>query len=240
MMKWIFLAAALVLGSTVTAPLGDARAASSEWLRTDHTAVRLVAAAQAVGTGETVSLGLHFRLNEGWKIYWRSPGDAGYPPKPDWSGSENLKAMGMQWPAPVRFSVLGLETLGYKDEVLYPLTATLDAPGAPLKVKAKVDYLACDEVCIPYTAELALDLPAGDATPSADAHVINRFAALPQLLRSSRGPRLGGGIEIELIGGTGEDHRPGVPALGNYPPLTTDLALQSRQFCSHRLQGRYR
>ncbi len=151
-------------------------AAASPWAETEQTAVRLVAATEAVGTAKKVSLGLHFRLREGWKIYWRSPGDAGYPPNVDWSGSENLAGATLSWPAPGRFSILGFESLGYTGEVVLPVTATLARAGEPLIVRAAVGYLTCKEICIPYEAKLALRLPAGAAGPSRFAHLINRFA----------------------------------------------------------------
>jgi len=167
--------AALGLG-VLGAPAGAAAPASA-WAETEQTAVRLIAATESVGAAETVPLGLEFRLEKDWKIYWRSPGDAGFPPRPDWAGSENLAEATLAWPVPARFSVLGLETMGYEDAVVLPLTARLERPGQPLRLRASVDYLTCKEICIPYTAELALDLPAGDARPSPFVHLINRFAA---------------------------------------------------------------
>jgi suppressor for copper-sensitivity B len=149
---------------------------ASPWAETDHTAVRLVSATHTVGEGKRVVAGLHFRLREGWKVYWRSPGDAGFPPRADWSGSRNLTEASVSWPAPLRFSILGLQTLGYKDEVVLPITVTLTEAGRPLSLRASVDYLTCKEICIPYTARLALDLPAGLAGTSRFAHLINRFA----------------------------------------------------------------
>jgi suppressor for copper-sensitivity B len=152
------------------------RAAASPWAKTEQTALRLVSASQAVGDGDTVVLGLHFRLNESWKVYWRSPGDAGLPPRADWSGSDNLASASIGWPVPERFSILGFETLGYTGEVVLPVTAEVREPGSPLSLRARVDYLACSNICIPYEADLALDLPAGMARPSAEAHLINRFS----------------------------------------------------------------
>ncbi|HJT07423.1 MAG TPA: protein-disulfide reductase DsbD domain-containing protein, partial [Stellaceae bacterium] len=107
--------------------MGAARAAdgASPWFETDQGRVRLVAAAPRVGDGDSIELGLDFRLAPHWKIYWRSPGDAGYPPRLDWSGSTNLAATAMAWPAPERFSVLGLDTIGYTDAVVLPITAKL-------------------------------------------------------------------------------------------------------------------
>ncbi len=102
---------------------GEARAAASPWDNTGPAQVRLVAESTAVGTAESVRLGLHFRLDPGWKIYWRSPGDAGIPPRLDWSRSRNLTDLEISWPAPQRISVLGFESAGYGDEVVQVLNA---------------------------------------------------------------------------------------------------------------------
>ncbi|HEB79654.1 MAG TPA: disulfide bond formation protein DsbD [Rhodospirillales bacterium] len=149
---------------------------ASLWADSGFSRVRLVSAVEAVGEGESVSLGLHFRLKKGWKIYWRSPGDAGFPPSLNWSGSKNLDKAVLSWPVPERFSVLGFDTMGYKDEVALPIKATLAKAGEPLSLKVVIDYLACNEICIPLRVNLALDLPPGPPSPSAFTHLINRFA----------------------------------------------------------------
>lgn len=154
---------------------GSGFAQGSDWAKTEHGAVRLISATNAVGTAETVKLGLQFELRDGWKVYWRSPGDAGFPPRVDWSGSSNLAEARLSWPAPVRFSILGLETVGYKHDVVLPITARLDRPGDALTLHAVVDYLACSDICVPYTADLSLTVPAGPATPGDFAHLISRF-----------------------------------------------------------------
>lgn len=175
---------------------------ASAFAVTEQTRVRFVSAAAAVDNAESLRLGLQFVLKPGWKVYWRSPGAAGFPPHLDWTGSTNLKGAEMAWPAPQRFSVLGLDTLGYHDEVVFPLTAHLVKPAAPLDLKLKVDYLTCSDVCIPYTAELALTLPTGPATPTRFTHLIDRF--------ENRVPRDGkaAGLEIERAVITGSRDKP--------------------------------
>src|SRR5690606_10712841 len=93
-----------------------------------------------------------------------------------WRGSTNVASVEIGWPAPERFSVLGLETVGYSDEVVLPLRATVSEPGAPVAVRARVPYLTCSAICVPYEAELALDLPAGRETSAREAQLIGRFA----------------------------------------------------------------
>ncbi len=145
------------------APASHAAEAASDWFETDQGKVRLVAAQSFVGADRDIELGLEFQLAPHWKIYWRSPGDAGYPPRLDWDGSENLATAKIAWPAPTRFSVLGLETTGYEGDVVLPIHARVERAGAPLALHATLDYLTCAEICVPYETELTLILL---ATPS--------------------------------------------------------------------------
>ena len=169
------LVIAITLGLAAPAT-ARAEAAASDWVRTEQTAVRLVSATRATGDAASVVAGLHFRLEDGWKIYWRSPGDAGFPPHLDWTASGNLAFARLAWPAPQRFSILGFESMGYKDEVVLPITATLGERGRPLRLRANLKYLTCKDICIPYETTLSLDIGAGPPAPSAFAHLINRYA----------------------------------------------------------------
>jgi suppressor for copper-sensitivity B len=169
------LLGAAALLALATAPVKAAEPGASDWVKTEQTSLRLVAATETAGDSDTLSLGLHFKMLPGWKIYWRSPGDAGFPPEADWGRSKNLKNAILHWPAPERFSVLGLETLGYKNEVVLPLTVTRTDPLKPLELAGTIRYLVCEKICIPYDADLALTLGTGDGKPSPFAHLINRF-----------------------------------------------------------------
>ena len=208
---------ALLIAAVAVAEPGGAAAAAdpsaaSPWAETAHGAVRLIAAVDAVGEGASVPLGLSFRMNPGWHIYWRSPGDAGYPPQVNWANSANLASADLSWPAPRRFSVLDLETIGYEDAVVLPIQARLRKAGEPLALRATVDYLTCADICVPYVAELALDLPAGEARPSAFAHDIARAGALV--------PGQGHGLTVEWVGLSGEESDPKfVVALRSAEPL---------------------
>ncbi|MEK9755256.1 MAG: protein-disulfide reductase DsbD domain-containing protein, partial [Rhodospirillaceae bacterium] len=174
LIRFAIAATMLTLAAMSAGATGDDSAASP-WSVTEQTRLRLVSATTTTA-GET-RLGLEFEMKPGWKVYWRSPGDAGFPPSVDWQGSRNLKAAEFMWPVPYRFSVQGLETLGYKDSVVFPISVRAEDTAAGLDLAAKVRYLACDDICIPYEAKLALALPAGQAQPSAFAHTIDKYAA---------------------------------------------------------------
>ncbi|MCW8914918.1 MAG: protein-disulfide reductase DsbD family protein [Magnetovibrio sp.] len=160
---------------TLTLSSGVSYGAASDWAKTDHTQLRIISQTNGTGDTDTLTLGLHFKLNDHWKIYWRSPGDAGFPPSVGQDGSYNVQSTEISWPLPERFSILGFETLGYTNEVVLPLKVIMDKAGDALALNAQISYLACAEICIPYDTELAFSLPAGPATPSEEAHLINRF-----------------------------------------------------------------
>lgn len=186
---------------------------ASDWVRSAESDVRLVAGRTAVDDRDTVRLGLHFELKPGWKVYWRSAGDAGYPPSIDWTGSENLGDTAIEWPVPHRFELFGIQTAGYKDAVVFPLTAQVSDPQQPVRLRAAVDYLICADICIPGHADLALDLPAGPGGPSEAAHLIERYAA------QVPGPGQGITLEQAVLHQTGDGQEISVAVTAD-PPLT--------------------
>ena len=192
-------ALAMVVGAGAAGAATSTPAGASAWWRTEEGSARLVAATGAVGEAEALRLGLEFRLAPGWKVYWRSAGAAGYPPRLDWSGSINLAAATPAWPAPTRFSILGLDTLGYEGAVVLPITARPAVPGRAVRLHARLDYLTCKDICIPYRTELALALPAGEAFPTPFAPLIARYQARVP------GPATADGLAIEGVRVRGRD-----------------------------------
>ena len=194
--------AALAAVCCLLAPASGARAAASNWVGDAHAAARLVSATEATGSAPYVDAGIEIRLAPGWHTYWRSPGDAGIPPRFDWAGSRNLSAVRIAWPAPRRVSLLGFETAAYEKDVILPLTVTLKRPGAPLALNAAIDYAACAQICVPYHARLSLELPAGLAVPGREAGRIARFAA--QVPQDAAGAR----VRLRRLGVAGTAARP--------------------------------
>ena len=215
-----FAFAAVAAAGLATAA-GDALAAASDWAAEEQVRVRLVSAGQTVAGPEAL-LGLEFDLQPGWKIYWRSPGDAGFPPSIDWTGSQNLASGEIAWPVPHRFSLFGLETFGYGDRVVLPVDAVPADPGQPLFLTASVDYLICEEICIPYQANLSLDLPAGPETRAPEAFFIESFnRQVP-----GRGAERGLSLESAALTGSLETPVLQVTARSETPFDTPDLLVE--------------
>ena len=169
------LAAALVF-TTMAAPM--AHAATSEAEVTPAVSAQLITAENGIAPGAgTVSAGLALALGEGWKTYWRTPGEVGLPPEIDWTGSRNVAEVEFQWPAPERFTAFSIENFGYHDEVVFPLRIALEQPGQPAHLSASVTMLACSTVCVPQDFTLTLDLPQGRSIDTDSAARIAEFAA---------------------------------------------------------------
>lgn len=184
--------------------------------------MRLLATGDTTGETDEVQLGLHFRLQPGWKIYWRSPGDAGFPPTTDWAASENLAGATQSWPVPHRFSLFGLETFGYGEEVVFPITAKLERSGEALSLRGQVNYLVCDEICIPHNQEISLDLAAGPDSRSPEGFLIDSFNALVP----DDGTRAGWSLASAALIGDMENPSVRVVARSNSPFKAPDLLLE--------------
>ena len=175
-MTRVIALAALLLALAFGPPARAGAEPASDWATTTQAKVRLVSAVTGSGGG-SVPLGLQFQLSPGWKTYWRSPGDAGFPVSVDWTGSSNLASADLTWPVPHRFTLFGLDTFGYEGEVVFPIAAKPTDPAKSLGLRLKVNYLVCEKICIPYTANLALDLPAEVPAPTQYAQLIDRYAS---------------------------------------------------------------
>ncbi len=201
---------------------GLAAAAASAWAGVEESRIRLLAGQNAVGGEETLPLGLHVALEDGWKTYWRSPGDAGFPPELDWSGSSNVASVEVSWPVPHRFSLFGLETFGYSEEVVYPLRLRPERVGEAVSLRLKVNYLVCSEICIPRTYDIALDLPHGEAQPTRENFLIERYRALVP------GDGAAAGLAIERAMLTGSEDAPVLVAsiASEFPLEQPDLIVE--------------
>ncbi len=188
-------ARALALLPLLLAP-GRLEAAASEWVGDARAAIRLVSALEATGAGDRIEAGLAFRLAPGWHTYWRSPGDAGFAPRIDWSGSENVRSVTVAWPAPARHVQAGLRSNVYDRSMTMPLTVVPERPGEAVRLQASVDFAGCARICIPYHGTLSLKLPAGPSSPSLEAPSIaaGRLAVPGTLAEAGLGiVRVGGG-----------------------------------------------
>jgi DsbC/DsbD-like thiol-disulfide interchange protein len=142
---------------------------ASDWDTQPHTAVRLIAGSTVKTAGAALlRAGVEIRLDSGWKTYWRDPGDSGVPPSLDFSGSENVKSVNVEWPAPERFpDGAGGNSIGYLDHVILPLRIEANEAAKPTALHLKLGYAICGNLCVPVEASLKLALKGDGAEETA-------------------------------------------------------------------------
>jgi DsbC/DsbD-like thiol-disulfide interchange protein len=161
----------IFLISTLFPNFGQAQGSPS-WVQGLHSRVRLISGG---AQGDRWIAGIEIALDPGFKTYWRNPGDSGLPPRFDWSGSENVSAVDILWPAPSRHEDASGVAHVYADRVVLPALVKAKEPGKPVRLALAIDYGICKDICIPAHAELKAvlqgDGPHGSALAKALADV---------------------------------------------------------------------
>jgi DsbC/DsbD-like thiol-disulfide interchange protein len=156
--------AILVAGASLACAAEDA----SRWDGDARSAVRLIAGAPPAGKNATAATtlraGVEVRLKPGWHTYWRYPGDAGVPPRFDFTGSQNVKSVDVLWPAPQPIREQGLIAIGYTSDVIWPLAIVPKDGAKPATLRLKLDYAVCEKLCVPAQGKAELVLASGGAS----------------------------------------------------------------------------
>lgn len=152
--------AGLAAACLVLAPADAARASdASSWDGGLRAAVRLIAGTpRREGSATIHRAGVEFRLAHGWKTYWRYPGDSGLPPRFDFTGSENVKAVTIRWPAPQRLDDEAGTSIGYSRDFVLPLDIWPQDAAQPVALRLRIDYGICEKLCIPAEGKAELRL----------------------------------------------------------------------------------
>ena len=140
--------------------------------------------------GDSYLAGIAIDLDEGWKTYWRVPGDSGIPPNFDFSKSLNVAATEILYPTPTRYQDASGETIGYARHVVFPLKVTPADPAKPAKLDVSLFLGVCEVVCIPVDGRVELDLAFRSPDPTEQDEVNQWLARVPvartDIIRAAR------------------------------------------------------
>lgn len=142
---------------------------------------KLVSDTTSVTPGKPFTVGLLLKMQPGWHMYWRYPGDSGLPTKIVWHLPEGFTAGALQWPLPTRQDDEGdLQTYVYNDEVmlLTEITPPAQTTQKELTLGASASWLVCDKSCVPGKAELSLPMHVGGGEASSDAELFKKYRDL--------------------------------------------------------------
>lgn len=176
---------ALWLCALATFLFSPSALAISDRAATPQVQAQLVASVASVQPGAEIYLGVNQKIIPHWHTYWRNPGDSGNATTIEWTLPEGATASDIIWPAPSRFSMGPITNYAYENDVtlLTKIKIPADAqPGEQFTAQALVDWLVCEEECIPQTVELALSLPivaVGESAGAGDPRIDDALARLP-------------------------------------------------------------
>jgi thiol:disulfide interchange protein len=163
------LAQIATLALALLAASSAAQAVTSE-AATEQVRARLLSEFSAVHPGQTLTVGVQQHIIPHWHTYWKNSGDSGLPTTIQWQLPPGATAGEIQWPIPSRYKIGPITNYGYENEVtLLTDIAVPDAAkiGERFPIHATVDWLVCEEECIPQQVQLAIELPivAAGTTP---------------------------------------------------------------------------
>jgi thiol:disulfide interchange protein len=135
---------------------------AAEIAKTEHVTARLLSDARSVEAGGTITLGIHKIIKPKWHTYWQNSGDAGTPTSIAWTFPQGASVGEILWPAPKRIMIGPVANYGYEGDVT--LLTKIKLPetlrdGDAFPIKAVVDWLVCEDICIPEQVTLDLSLP---------------------------------------------------------------------------------
>lgn len=182
------------------------------WVKEPHLNVRLICEETAFNPGQTVMIGVYFAIDKDWHLYWKNPGDSGLAPSIRWILPKGFKVGDLKWPLPERIQIPSLTDYGYLDHLL--LMVPLQVPknldeGSPVTLQAEVNWLVCNESCLPGKAMVTLRLPVGsgnDLKPSKfkslfDSEYSHLAGPLPSAWTSKGNPK-SDGFQIHFTTGS--------------------------------------
>lgn len=176
----------LFLGIALIFPI-HAMAGETAWSDTPHAKLRIVTAGLGAMPSEPTEaywLGVDFSAEPGWKLYWRTPGDAGFPPSLAWDGLKNIKQFNIAWPSPKRSiesaEGIEIESFTYEGKFLLPLMVVPHNKKEGVSGKVSIQYAACKDICIPLFASFDITVSSEEKDPTQWERIQTALTKVPQ------------------------------------------------------------
>ncbi len=218
------------------------------WQETGPSRVRLIGAGridEAMLAGRAhlptpaLLAGVEIRLDDGWKTYWRTPGD-GIAPRFDWTGSRNAAAKQVLWPVPRFFRDAAGEYNGYAKHVIFPVVIAPRETDAPVTLELELDYAVCKDICVPVQTTVSAEI-GPNAPEDHRERVIAALSGAP--LRANRQGRCATGVAINELRGRFDAQPPRLELTLTHPdgaaPVNLFMEAANGVFLTHpKLQSR--
>ena len=128
-----------------------------------HTSIQLMSSVRSITPGTTFTVGILMKMDHGWHTYWKNSGEAGLPTTVKWKLPKGFAAGEIEWPLPHKYNETGeVLTYGYADENMLLVNIMAPANASSLStvaLHADVEWLECENICVPGSASVDLTLP---------------------------------------------------------------------------------
>jgi thiol:disulfide interchange protein DsbD len=142
----------------------------------------------AVVAGMPMRVALRFKVEPGWHVYWKNPGEGGVATTATWTLPDGFAIDSMLYPTPARVDVAGVVTHVHEGDVVFQVTIT--PPGQvssrAVRLASRVRYGVCKDVCYPGQATLSVTMPA-----MTDASRTSAWLAADSIFQARRPRRTG-------------------------------------------------
>ncbi len=153
--------------------------------------VDLVGTVKTIHAGEKFLVGVRLRIEDGYHVYWRNPGDSGGATEAQLRAPKGFSVGPVMYPAPHRLEQAGgLTVYGYEGEAIlfFEVTAPAELPeGRNTVFHGGARWLACKTECVPGRGVGQLRLGLSKRKPKKKIERPDGFATLgPHLARLPR------------------------------------------------------
>ena len=104
----------------------DIQSDSTIFSKNDFSKLSLIHYDEILKVDNEFYFGVVINLSSGWKTYWKNPGDSGETISLDFLEKTNIKDYEILYPAPKRYIDSEIETIGYENQVVFPIKLSLN------------------------------------------------------------------------------------------------------------------
>ena len=126
-------------------------------------------------TAQTFHVAIIFNIQPSWHIYWKNPGTTGIPTTVKWKLPEGLSEGMSYYSFPHRYDNEGLIDYIHEDSAAIVTEIAIDDPeiltSGSLTIAANVDWLECENICVPGGSQLAIVIDPKD--PRTDQETVS-------------------------------------------------------------------
>ena len=122
-----------------------------------HSYLKIIPDNYVINHNDKYYFGIKINLDDGWKTYWKNPGDAGASINLKMENKKNILDHNILYPFPKSYTDHGVKTIGYENEVIFPVELKIKEKKKPIYADLNIEYLICKEVCIPITEKKTIN-----------------------------------------------------------------------------------